>query len=130
MINAIHDVAPNEEVREDEVIPAGIIRLRALQSALVASTSSYSGINQRKVDQALTEWQMTPRGQGNAGFFRFAVQLQVAGMAIEDIRTMLGDHYRDSSGKAADRRTQIRSIIASLEKRGSFSGIHGNAKPR
>ena len=51
-------------------------------------------------------------------------------MAIEDIRTMLGDHYGDSSGKAADRRTQIRSIIASLEKRGSFSGIHGNAKPR
>ena len=49
-------------------------------------------------------------------------------MAIEHIRDMFDQNHGDTSSDRAARKAQIRSILASLEKRGSISGIHGNAR--
>lgn len=79
------------------------------------TTEDEEAKRQRLYEKALERWRNTPSGEGNRGFFHFAVSLQSAGYTYPEIEQLLRQHHADSQSNATDRRSQIPSIIASLK---------------
>lgn len=71
---------------------------------------------QRAYEAALEEWRGTIAGEGHRGFFRFGAKLKAAGFSYPEIEQLLRQHYGDSQSNASDRRKQIPSIMASLQR--------------
>jgi hypothetical protein len=72
-------------------------------------------LDQARIEAAVAEWRMTPKGEGNSAFYRLAVQLKKAGMRDWEIEAMLADEARYAHSPS-DRQRQIPSVMHSLSK--------------
>jgi hypothetical protein len=73
-------------------------------------------IDQLRVQRAQAEWRNAPKGMGNDGFFRLGLECKRAGMNLGQIETLLHTEVLFARSRN-DRKAQIPSILASLQKR-------------
>ena len=98
-------------------ISDGLAALRRKLAEMKASTSA--NWQQEKIEKAVEAWRSAPPGMGHDAFFRLAVALKYAGLDDDDIER----HLRSEAGRArssSDRRAEIRGIVRSLGRVGSF----------
>ena len=72
-------------------------------------------VDQSRVDRAIAEWRSTPKGYGNEGFFKLAVECKQAGMNANQIEELL-EREAKFGRSPVERRNQIASIMESLSK--------------
>jgi hypothetical protein len=71
--------------------------------------------DQARIEAAKAEWRLTPKGEGDCAYFKFAIELKKAGMRDRDIEATLSDAAQYANSPS-DRRRQIPSIMHSLRK--------------
>jgi hypothetical protein len=72
--------------------------------------------DQARIEAARTEWRATPKGEGDFACFKFAIELEKAGMSDWEIEATLSEEARYAHSPS-DRQRQIPSIMHSLRKR-------------
>jgi hypothetical protein len=72
-------------------------------------------IDQAKVGAATAEWRKCPDGDGDNGFFNYAVELRDAGIPLNRIAVTLNTEA-EFANSPKERRAQIKGIIGTLSK--------------
>jgi hypothetical protein len=117
-------VVPNPAAKPSLTPKAVCTKLQAMRDALEAEKAQTSaGRREAWVNAAIERWRETAPipGTGHTGFFALAAALQRAGLNDADIRSKLYDEagYAHS---ARERRGEIKGILTSLRRRGTFKG--------
>lgn len=113
---------PVVDNRSEELKATASAAQKAKASGNLITTEDEEARRQKRYEEALEEWRNTPSGEGNSGFFGFALSLQSAGYTHLEIEQLLRQHHADSQSNATDRRNQIPSIMRSLSRSGRSGG--------
>lgn len=110
---AVEPVAPS--------LPEGVSDgLKALQQVLAEMKARTAASSQQsRIEKAINTWKSAPPGTGNDAFFRLAVALKRAGLDDRQIRQHLSAEA-NGANSPSDRRNEIRSIMRSLSRAGTF----------
>jgi hypothetical protein len=96
-------------------IENGEVSLQPELPAFCDSNSKGKDIDQARVERAIAAWRATPKGHGNDGFFRLALECKRAGMDVRQVEEMLQSEA-EFAHSPSERKSQIDGIVVSLRK--------------
>jgi hypothetical protein len=128
-----YDEAPRQLLDPVLWLANSIVPFRAPFISKDRSFNDQRGVNQQKVnlaavEEATKQWHQSRAhpGTGNDSFFNYALSLRSAGMSLDQIERKL-EEQAQYGRSPAERRSQISSIMQSLQKAGQKSWlIFGN----
>jgi hypothetical protein len=96
-------------------IANGEVSLQPELPAFCDSKSNGKDIDQARVERAIADWRNTPKGHGNDGFFRLALECKRAGMGVRQVEEML-QREAEFSRSPSERKSQVSGIMENLRK--------------
>jgi hypothetical protein len=96
-------------------IENGEVSLQPELPAFCDSNGNDKDLDQARVGRAIAAWRAIPKGQGNEGFFRLALECKRAGLDPRQVEEVL-QNEAEFARSPSERKSQIAGILESLRK--------------